>query len=363
MHYPKIPSVSEMALHFSTIEKVFKFLSLHGLRKILPLIFVIILFQISSCGNRNASSSQLKEIKKPEKVVNVPDFNADSAYGYVKAQLAFGPRVPMTAAHENCARWLEANLKRMKADIKIQKFKARIFDDRILDGENIIASFNPKAKNRIFLSSHWDSRPFADHDPDPASKNKPIDGANDGASGTGILLEIARHLGQNHPNIGVDIILFDLEDYGPPEDKQTDKGANTWGLGSQYWAQNPHVFGYSARFGILLDMVGAPDAKFPMEAFSMYYAPDVVKKVWDIAKSLGYKDYFVYDKGGYITDDHYFINQLSEIPTIDIIHLDANSVNGTFYDYWHTTKDNLSQIDPQTLKVVGQTVLAVIYRE
>ena len=306
---------------------------------------------------------KIKENKTTLREVKVPDFNADSAYSFVKKQLDFGPRVPMTKAHDDCALWLETKIKSYNANITIQNFKSRIYDGRILDGKNIIASFNQQAKNRVFLSSHWDSRPFADHDANPANKNKPVPAANDGASGTGILLEIARQLSLSNPNIGIDIILFDLEDFGPPEDDQTSAGADSWGLGAQYWAKNPHTFGYSARYGILLDMVGAPDARFPMEAFSMYYAPDVVKKVWDVAKSFGYDEYFVYENGGYITDDHTFINQLAQIPTIDIIHLDVNSVNGTFYDYWHTTQDDLTQIDPATLKVVGQTVLAVIYRE
>jgi len=334
-----------------------------GLRGVFAMVAGIVFLLMASCGESTAPSSKLKESKTPVSEVKIPEFNADSAYGFVKKQLDFGPRVPMTANHDECALWLENTLKRFTSTVIVQDFKARIYDGRILDGKNIIASFNPQSKNRVFLSAHWDSRPFADHDPDPANKNKPIAGANDGASGTGVLLEIARQMSRQSPNIGVDIILFDLEDFGPPEDKQTNQGADTWGLGSQYWSKNPHVFGYAARYGILLDMVGAPDAKFPMEAFSMYYAPDVVKKVWDVAKGLGYNDYFVYENGGYITDDHYFINLLAQIPTIDIIHLNANSVNGTFYDHWHTTRDDLSQIDPTTLKVVGQTVMTVIFME
>jgi Zn-dependent M28 family amino/carboxypeptidase len=245
----------------------------------------------------------------------------------------------------------------------VQEFKARVYDNRIFEGKNIIASFRPEFQKRIFLSAHWDSRPFADHDPDPAKHNTPIDGANDGASGTGVLLEIARQLSLQQPKIGVDIVLFDLEDYGPPQDNQTNQTTETWGLGSQYWSKNPHTYGYSANYGILLDMVGAADAVFPKEGFSMYYAPDVVEKIWGAARSIGYKDYFLDEDGGYITDDHYFVNTLAQIPTIDIIHLNKNSVNGSFYDHWHTLGDKLDQIDPSTLKIVGQTVLTVIYRE
>jgi len=348
---------------FSRLVKSSESLFHQGFERLFVMIFSLVFILLSSCGEQTTPSSKLNDNKKTTVEVKVPEFNADSAYNFIKKQLDFGPRVPMTAAHNECALWLESTLKRFTPEVKVQGFKSRIYDGRVLDGKNIIASFNPQAKNRVFLSSHWDSRPFADHDPDEANKNKAIDGANDGASGTGVLIEIARQLSHQSPNIGIDIILFDMEDFGPPEDKQTNQGADTWGLGSQYWAKNPHTFGYVARYGILLDMVGAPNARFPMEAFSMYYAPDVVKKVWDIAKSLGYNDYFVFENGGYITDDHYFINQLAQIPTIDIIHLDANSANGTFYDHWHTLKDDLTQIDPATLKVVGQTVLTVIYRE
>jgi hypothetical protein len=350
-------------MRFSKIETVKTFAYFERLQGIFPAIIAIFLLMVTSCNNSAPPSSKIKENKTTVPQVKVPDFNADSAYYFVKGQLDFGPRVPMTKAHDDCALWLENSLKRFTPNVIVQDFKARIYDGRIIEGKNIIAAFNPQSKNRVFLCSHWDSRPFADHDPDPSNKNKPIAGANDGASGTGVLLEIARQLSKQNPNIGIDIILFDLEDFGPPEDKQTNQGADTWGLGSQYWSKNPHIFGYTARYGILLDMVGAPDAKFPMEAFSMYYAPDVVKKVWDVAKGLGYDDYFVYEKGGYITDDHYFINQLAQIPTIDIIHLNPNSANGTFYDHWHTIQDDLSQIDRETLKVVGQTVLTVIYQE
>jgi hypothetical protein len=162
--------------------------------------------------------------------------------------------------------------------------------------------------------------------------------------------------------MGIDIILFDLEDYGPPQDSQTWESTDMWGLGSQHWAKNPHTPRYSANFGILLDMVGAPDARFPLEGFSMYYAPDITKKVWELAGRLGYDDYFIFDQGGHITDDHYFVNRDARIPTINIIHLDPASSNGTFFEHWHTVNDNIDHIDPYTLGVVGDVVLNVIFR-
>jgi Zn-dependent M28 family amino/carboxypeptidase len=327
------------------------------------LLFTLAVF-ILSCGNSKPKTTSTATTKKANALaIKVPDFNADSAYNYVAKQLSFGPRVPGSEAHKACALWMEKTLREFTDEVKIQNFKTRVYNNQIFEGKNIIASFKPNIQNRIFLAAHWDSRPYADHDPDSDNHNTPIDGANDGASGCGVLMEIARQLSMQNPSIGVDIIFFDLEDYGPPQDTQTNEATDTWGLGSQYWSKNPHTYGYSAKYGILLDMVGATNATFPLEGFSMYYAPDITKKVWDIAAKEGYGDYFIYDNGAYITDDHYFVNELAKIPTLNIIHLDPTSVNGTFYDYWHTVNDNLDQIDPATLKAVGQTVLAVIFKE
>jgi hypothetical protein len=292
-----------------------------------------------------------------------PAFNADSAYKYVKIQTDFGPRVPGTNAHAACASWLKKALLRYTPNVIVQEYKSRVFSGQVFNGQNIIASFNPEAKARIMLCSHWDSRPFADHDPDPKKRKDPVMAANDGASGVGILLELARILKENHPKVGVDIIFFDMEDYGPPEDNQKEEANEDWGLGSQYWAKNPHVQDYRARFVILLDMVGAADAKFRQEGFSMYYAPDKVRKVWDIAAGLGYQNYFTDEKGGYINDDHYFINDILKIPAIDIIHLDPSSSNGSFYEYWHTTGDTFDKIDKETLRVVGEVLTKVVFTE
>ena len=295
--------------------------------------------------------------------VIIPTFNADSAYKYVKIQTDLGPRVPGTSAHAACAAWLKNTLLHSTPGVIVQEYKSRVFDGKVFTGKNIIASFNPDVKARIMLCSHWDSRPFADHDPDPKKRKESVMAANDGASGVGILLELARNLKENHPKVGIDIIFFDLEDYGPPEDNQNEGSNDYWGLGSQYWSKNPHMPDYRARFVILLDMVGAADAKFRQEGFSMEYAPDKVKKVWDIAAGLGYQDYFLNEKGGYINDDHYFINEILKVPAIDIIHLDPSSSNGSFYEYWHTTGDTFDKIDKETLRVVGDVLVKVVFAE
>lgn len=312
----------------------------------------IVLF---ACGAKTAT--QNKAIV--EQKITVPEFSSDSAYNYVKAQVDFGPRVPNTPAHTQCAAYLSNSLKQFGAVVTEQKMKLRAFNGDVLNAVNIIGSINPEAPKRILLMSHWDSRPWSDHDPDPASKTKPVPAANDGASGVGVLLEIARVLQSQTPDVGVDIVFFDAEDYGAPSDFKGD-AEDSWCLGSQYWSKRPHIPGYSANFGILLDMVGAPGARFMKEQISLYYAPQVVDNVWHTAETLGYSAYFINENGGGITDDHVYVNQIANIPSIDIIQYDSNSESG-FAEYWHTSKDDMSNIDKQTLKVVGSTLLHVIY--
>lgn len=324
--------------------------------------FSVILLSFSCSGPQQKARPSGSTSSESQAVV-IPAFNADSALNYLKIQTDFGARIPGSSAHAACATWLKNTLLRSTPDVVIQEYKSRVYNGQVFNGKNIIASFNPHLKARIMLCSHWDSRPFADHDPDPKNRNEPVMAANDGASGVGILLELARILKENHPKVGVDIIFFDMEDYGPPQDSQNEEANENWGLGSQYWSKNPHKQDYRARFVILLDMVGAADAKFRQEGFSMHYAPDKVKKVWDIAAGLGYQDYFLNEKGGYINDDHYFINEIGKIPAIDIIHLDPSSSNGSFYEYWHTTGDTFDKIDKETLRVVGEVLTRVVYTE
>lgn len=317
---------------------------------------------LASCNTSTQKEVKTAEKKDRQEII-IPEFRADSALAFVKAQTDFGPRVPGTAAHAQCAGWLETTMLRFTPHVQVQEFKARVHDGKVYNGKNIVATFQPQARARVMLCAHWDSRPYADHDPDPAKRHLPIDGANDGASGVGVLIEIARMLDEHPIDIGVDIVLFDLEDHGPPQDDQKEGRNEHWGLGSQYWSNNPHVPNYRARYAILLDMVGAPDAVFMQEGFSMHFAPDKVKKVWKIAHDMGYAKYFPDEKGGYINDDHYFINEIRNIPAIDIIHLDPNSSNGSFFEYWHTTGDTFERIDRRILGIVGRVVTAVVYSE
>ena len=318
---------------------------------------------LSSCGGNDKPAGTAVKQKKNDVVL--PAFNADSAYGFVERQLSFGPRVPGSIAHEQCAEWFVSKLNAWADSVFVQDFRCRLFDGKTVDGKNIIASYNIEAHKRIIIASHWDSRPYADNDPDEANWKKPIDGANDGASGCGILLELARIMHLNPLDIGVDLIFFDVEDHGTPRWADDNLYSdNSWCLGSQYWAKNPHYNGYSANFGILLDMVGASNPRFPKEYYSQRDAAWVLNKVWRIARDMGYDQFFVNELGDPINDDHIYVNQYAGIPTIDIIHLVGDEDRtSSFYPYWHTMNDNLEQIDPKTLQMVGNVVTSVLYRE
>jgi Zn-dependent M28 family amino/carboxypeptidase len=320
------------------------------------ILLISLLCIFISCNNSDKNGN----IKTEEEPIILPNFDADSAFYFVKAQTDFGPRVPNTEAHKKCAQFLQNQLEKYCDKVTVQSFIANTFDGTKINGKNIIGSFFPEKEKRILLAAHWDSRPFADKDPDPANRETPIDGANDGASGVGVLLEIARQLKEKSPEIGVDIIFFDAEDWGT-KNSQNETG-DWWCLGSQHWARNPHVSNYKADYGILLDMVGVPDAQFFQEGFSVQFASKIVSKVWSKAYKFGFKDFFVNKAGHHITDDHEYVNKIAKIPMVNIIHQD-HSTNTGFVSTWHTLQDNISNIDKHTLYVVGTTVLGVIYEE
>lgn len=324
------------------------------------LLFAGAFIFLTSCGDKKQAE---KAVEKPQKItVNVPSFNADSAYQYVKDQLAFGPRVPNSAEHAKCAAYLENKMKSFGAEVIVQQGKVKAFDGTVLNIKNIIAQFDVNNPNRIVLFAHWDTRPFADHCEDPSRRDEPINGANDGASGVAVLMEIGRQLQFQPSKLGVDIIFFDAEDMGTPDHRNLPYDADTWCLGSQYWSKNLHKPGYNPHYGILLDMVGAKEATFFKERYSISYAPWLVEKVWNIAHELGFGLYFPMEQGGLITDDHVYVNRITGIPTIDIIQHDPTSNTG-FGSYWHTHNDNLDAVDPYTMLAVGKTVMTVIYRE
>ena len=324
------------------------------------LIFLLF-FGIYSCKQEKKTE---QAADKPRKVINVPTFNADSCFSFVKQQVDFGPRVPNTTSHQKTGDYLVRTLKQYGAVVTVQNFESNSFDGKRLRLRNIIASFSPQKQKRVLLAAHWDTRPFADKD--EVEKNRPIDGANDGASGVGVLLEIARVFSSaTAPEVGIDMILFDGEDWGEKENGNhipPPQGQDSWWcLGSQYWSKNKHKSNYAAYYGILLDMVGGKNARFYREGVSLQFAPRIVEKVWNTAEQLGYSHIFIKSNQGEITDDHYFINHNARIPTIDIIPYDP--AVRSFGKFHHTLDDNMDLISKETLKAVGETLLHVIYYE
>lgn len=324
--------------------------------KQLPFLLILVLFFAACQGdNQQKTTPPAKvEVKK----IPIPKFDRESAYNFVAKQVEFGPRVPNTAAHKATKEWLSSQLKEHGATVIEQDFKAKAYTGEMLNGTNIIGQYNPAAKKRIVLAAHWDSRHITDNDPDASKQNLPVDAADDGASGVGVLLEISRHLTTLPENMGVDIIFFDAEDYGDPNPGNT----YSWALGSQYWSRNLHVNGYKPKYGILLDMVGAKNPRFRKDDTSLKYAPKIVNKVWKLAREMGYSNYFTDEIVTGILDDHFMVNTIAGIKMIDIINTPGNT-SPVFVKHWHTTNDNMENINKRTLGAVGQIMLAVIFNE
>ncbi len=318
------------------------------------------LVAMGACGN--AQSSAAAEATPDEAVAEVV-FDADSAFAYVAAQTAFGPRVPNSEAHERCGEWLSGKLKELgAANVTVDSCVLTAYDGTRLNTRNISAQINPSANKRILLLAHWDSRPWADQEKDASLRRKPIDGANDGASGVGVILEIVRNLTANTPKVGVDVLFVDSEDYGRHSDDTSLSGdEDSWALGSKYWAQNPTVDLSKVRYAVLLDMVGGKNAVFPREYFSENIAKPVNDKVWSVAARSGYGDRFVERVGTPVIDDHISLAQVG-VPAIDIIE-NANPSTGSFNPTWHTLDDNIDNIDKESLRAVGQTLVNLIVSE
>jgi len=326
----------------------------------LGLTVLIGAFGIFSCG-----AGAQKSTLKTSTTTAISTFNADSAYSFVERQTKFGPRVLNTKSHAECKDYMIDKMQAFGAKIIKQDCELKAWDGTKLSATNIIASYQPEKTKRILLCAHWDSRPWADQDSNPANWRIPIDGANDGASGVAVLMEVGRLLQAeatkgNLPAYGVDIVFLDAEDLGTPKFSKSEDNEDSWCLGTQFWAKEAKKIGYQAEFGILLDMVGGKAPNFMWDYYSMQYAPQVLQKVWSAAASLGYNSSFVAAQGGAITDDHLYVNRIANIPCIDII--DYNPGNGTgFVPYWHTTGDILKNIDKNSLKMVGETLLNIIF--
>ena len=300
-----------------------------------------------------------------------PAFDADSAWQFCAAQCAFGPRVMNSQAHEDCRQWIAGKFRQYGLGVTEQQADVTGYDGTTLHATNIIARYQPALDQRIIVAAHWDSRPWADNDPDEANWHKPVMAANDGASGVAVMLELARLLAANAdaaPAVGIDFICFDAEDWGTPQWSDLPDDPQSWALGAQYWAANPtRAEGDGEQvqplYGILLDMVGGEGARFHQEQYSKLYAGNIVKKVWRAAEAVGKSSFFPKRDGGYITDDHVPMNQVARIPTIDIVPFHADCPQSSFGPTWHTTADTMDHIDRNTLAAVGQTLVQVIYSE
>ena len=318
--------------------------------------YYLLLFMVAvGCGNSQKSSREVAATK-PAPVG--PAFNADSAYAFCQRQCDFGPRTMNSDAHEKCGAWMVKKFEEFGMTVTEQRASLKGFDGTALLSNNIIASYHPEREDRIMICAHWDSRPWADNDPDERNHDKPVLAANDGASGVAVMLELARLVGQTDSlRMGVDFICFDAEDWGQEGD------GDSWALGAQYWAAHLHRPDYKARYGILLDMVGGQGARFYQEGFSMLYAPQVVDAVWQAAEVVGYGSFFPRQSGGSITDDHGPVNEVAQIPCIDIIPHYPNCEESSFGPTWHTVKDDMQHIDAATLRAVGQTLVQVLFSE
>lgn len=312
---------------------------------------------------QNAVIKERDNNRVKNQTVMGPVFDEQKAFDLIKKQCSYGPRVINTEAHRLCGEWIEETFKSYGMVVTPQQMTLEGYDGVKLNCKNIIAQYCPERVNRILLCAHWDSRPWADNDPDEKNHHTPIDGANDGASGVAVMLEIARLLSADTTlRLGVDFVCFDAEDRGTPQWEKDQSKQNTWALGSQYYAQNL-VGKHKPAFGILLDMVGGKGAVFYREVLSDQYASDVVDKIYAAARALGYESYFPRQQGGMIEDDHVAINTVAQIPTADIIPFYPECPQSSFGPTWHTVQDNVQNIDPSTLKAVGQTLIQLLYQE
>lgn len=326
-------------------------------------LFIVAMLSLGgmSCKSKPSVSTGSETSAVNERLKDAPSFNADSAYRFIENQLAFGPRVPGTPEHDRCGDYIIAKMKSSGADtVMTQKTVVTAYNGDKLPITNIMARFGADKNERILLLAHWDTRPWADNDSHTENHSLPIPGANDGGSGVATLMEIGRHINEMKLPVGVDLLFVDAEDYGRSDG--FDNNSDTWCLGTQHWIKNhPYTATNLPKFGICLDMVGGNGAVFHREFVSEMKAKEVVDHVWNVASMSGYDDRFINSMGGSLVDDHVFVNEAG-IPTIDIVELNSTSTR-SFPASWHTMSDDIDNIDRESLKAAGQTVLNVLYLE
>ncbi len=311
--------------------------------KVLKLILAV---SVLACANGNEGSGQIAS-------ADVPAFDAEAAHALLRQQVEFGPRVPGTPGHAAQLQWMADYLRERADTVWVQSFEQPIDDlDEPLRLHNVFARFRPDDPSRVLLVAHWDTRPTSDEDDNEARRAMPLDGANDGASGVAVLLQLADMFAQNPPPLGVDILLTDGEDFS------TEPGdySNMY-LGADYFARNKPE-GYAPLYGILVDLVGDANPRFEMEGYSLQYAPEVVERVWRTAADIGYDNIFVRRAGMSVLDDHVPLNSRGNIRTINIIDMDYGPDNA----YWHTQNDVVENTSPRGLGAVGEVLATLIYR-
>ncbi len=317
-------------------------------------VLVTLLILTISCEKQRQQPLAKSTIFNIEEEITIPKFDKNLAYSYIVEQMKFGPRNPNSIGHKLAKEFLFNELKKFADTTFMQSFTYPGYDGEILHLSNIIASFNIPAKHRILLCAHWDTRPRSDKDPVLENQSKPILGANDGASGVAVLLSLAKIFSENKLNIGIDIVLFDAEDYGKEGDLLN------YSLGAKYFVQNKPDY-IKPVFAILLDLVGDKEAVFKREPNSIQFASDVVDLVWSLANKLGLKT-FSNDSSVPVYDDHIPLG-LSGIKIINIIDADligADTPNPR-RNYWHTQNDTIENISKETLGEVGQLLTHLIY--
>jgi len=280
--------------------------------------------------------------------VDRPSFDSSRAFEDLQAQVAFGPRVPGSEGHAQQLQWMQDLLRGLADTVFVDEFEYTTTTGEELSLTNVTARFGLDSDRRLLLLTHWDTRPKADQSLSDADKELPVPGANDGASGTAVLLELARMFAEQAPPGGVDLLFTDGEDYGPT-------------TADMFLGAVHYVAGRGAEdppdFAVLLDMVGDADPRFPVEAYSMESAPQLVQRFWGIAADLGYRRYFPMDETTRVVDDHLKLNDAG-IPTIDVIDFDYGPGNAL----WHTPRDTPDNTSAQTLFMVGEVTAEFVYR-
>jgi glutaminyl-peptide cyclotransferase len=296
---------------------------------------------LSACSDGGADAGAAAEVERP-------DFPGEQAHRLLAQQVAFGPRIPGSEGHQRQLEWMRAWLAERADSLEVQSFTSVTTGGESLQLTNLIARFQPERPDRILLLTHWDTRPLADQSATEEDRQKPVPGANDGASGTAILMQLAEMLARNPPPVGVDLLFVDGEDYGPST-------ADMF-LGARHFSENLPP-DYKPLYGVLIDMVGDQQPRFPVEGYSSQAAPEVVQRVWSVARDLGYGDIFVEENAGSISDDHMALNQAG-IRTIDIIDFDYGPGNR----FWHTPQDVVENTSAESLDVVGEVLAELVFR-